>query len=63
VLPSGKPDEEVLTLEQPDPTWAIEYEHFRTLCAAGTGTNIDNDIWINGVLHELGRSLGIEMLG
>ena len=61
VLPSGKPDEDVHTLEQPDPTWALEYAHFRRLCATG-GTNIDNDIWINGVLNGLGTRLGVEML-
>jgi hypothetical protein len=62
VLPSGKPDEEVHTLEQRDPTWAIEYADFRDRCARGAGTNIDNDIWINGVLNQLGRTLGVEML-
>lgn len=61
VLPSGKPDEEVRTLEQKDPTWAIEYDSFKTLCATG-GTNIGNDIWINDVLNGLGRTLGVEML-
>jgi hypothetical protein len=59
VLPSGRPPEEVITLEQPDPTWALEYEHFRTLCASG-GTNIDNDIWINSALHGVRRSLDVE---
>ena len=62
VLPSGKPNEDVHTLEQKDPTWAIEYEHFRSLCAARRGTNIDTDIWINGVLNGLGKKLGVEML-
>ncbi len=61
VLPSGKPDEEVYTLEQKDPTWAIEYQHFLALCKEG-GTNIDNDIWINGVLGTLGARLGVGML-
>jgi scyllo-inositol 2-dehydrogenase (NADP+) len=59
VLPSGKPDEESHTLEQKDPTWAVEYEHFRRLCATG-GSNIDNDIWINGVLNGLASRLGVE---
>ena len=59
VLPSGKPPEEVHTLEQPDPTWAIEYDHFKTLCPSG-GTNIENDIWINGVLNSVSRSLAVE---
>src|SRR5262249_23935202 len=33
VLPSGRPTEEVTTLEQTDPTWTIEYEHFKRLCS------------------------------
>ena len=61
ILPSGKPDEEVHPLEQKDPTWAAEYKYFRDLCATG-GTNISNDIWINGVLNKLSRTLGVEML-
>jgi scyllo-inositol 2-dehydrogenase (NADP+) len=51
-LPSGKPDEAVVTLEQPDPTWADEYRHFREVCATGA-TNIDTDIWIGSVLYTL----------
>jgi hypothetical protein len=31
------------------------------LCASG-GTNIDNDIWINGVLNGVGAQLGLELL-
>ncbi len=60
-LPSGKPEEEVKTLEQPDPTWAIEYDYFKRLCATG-GDNIDNDIWINGVLNRVADRLGVELL-
>jgi predicted dehydrogenase len=59
-LPSGKPNERSHTLEQPDPTWAIEYQHFKTMCATG-GTNIENDIWINGVLHGVAERLGTEL--
>ena len=51
-LPSGRPHEDVVTLEQPDPTWALEYAHFKRLCANGQ-SNIDNDLWINGVLNDL----------
>lgn len=51
-LPSGRPDEDSLTILQPDPTWELEYRHFKSLCEKG-GTNIDNDIWINGVLASL----------
>ena len=53
-LPSGRPEEQVETLEQPDPTWALEYEHFKALCAKG-GNNIANDIWINDTLADLSR--------
>ncbi len=62
VLPSGKPDEEVHTIDQKDPTWAIEYAHFREMCVALPVTNIDNDMWINGLLNQLGQKLGVEML-
>lgn len=55
-LPSGRPDEEAVTLVQPDPTWAIEYEHFKTLCDKGE-SNIDNDIWINDTLQKLQAQL------
>jgi predicted dehydrogenase len=58
VLPSGRPPEQVETLEMKDPTWALEYDHFKRLCATG-GTNIDTDIWINGVLSAIGSTLGV----
>jgi predicted dehydrogenase len=55
-LPSGRPDEESITLVQSDPTWAIEYAHFIKLCETGLG-NIDNDIWINDTLQSLSEDL------
>ena len=51
-LPSGRPDEQSMTLVQPDPTWALEYQHFTRLCEVG-GTNLDTDLWINRWLGEL----------
>lgn len=55
-LPSGRPDEETVTLVQPDPTWALEYEYFKQLCAmpggAGLG-NLENDLWTNRQLNAL----------
>jgi len=51
-LPSGKPNEEAVTLIQADTTWALEYDHFKELCARGA-SNIENDIWINNVLNDL----------
>jgi hypothetical protein len=42
-----------VTLIQSDPTWALEYKHFKTLCATGRGSNIETDIQINTWLAEL----------
>lgn len=54
VLPSGRPVEDMETLEQEDPTWALEYAHFRQLCEAGTTTDLSNDVWLNRLLRNLG---------
>lgn len=51
-LPSGRPDEESVTLVQADPTWELEYQHFKRLCTSGE-SNIENDMWINSVLNNL----------
>lgn len=56
VLPSGRPQEEVETLEQEDPTWAQEYEHFKRLCAGSVGTDLANDLWLNRTLRALGEA-------
>jgi predicted dehydrogenase len=55
VLPSGRPPEEAITLVQPDPTWAAEYEHFKQLCEAGgaTATVLATDVRINRILSDL----------
>jgi len=53
-LPSGRPDEESVTLVQADPTWELEYQHFKNICASGQ-SNVDNDIWINTVLNDLSQ--------
>lgn len=52
VFPSGKPGECVQEVERPDPTWELEYQHFKQLCQEGA-TNIQNDQWINSVLSNL----------
>jgi predicted dehydrogenase len=54
VLPSGRPAEDTVTLEQPDPTWAAEYRHFQSLCAARAPGNLDADRRIAAVLRQLG---------
>ena len=56
VFPSGRPAETTETLEQPDPTWKLEYDHFRALCRTG-GTNWDHDLWIGEKLASLTRGL------
>jgi len=56
VLPSGRPPEETVTLVRDDPTWAIEYEHFKALCAGAQPTDLGNDAWLNRTLRRLGES-------
>jgi predicted dehydrogenase len=57
VLPSGRPPEEVITLAQPDPTWAAEYEHFKRLCERGADAagELATDIRLNEILNDLAR--------
>lgn len=52
VFPSGRPAETVEVLEQPDPTWKLEYDHFLGLCRTG-GTNLENDLWIQSRIARL----------
>jgi predicted dehydrogenase len=56
VLPSGRPPEQAVTLVQDDPTWALDYEHFKKLCEARQPTDLSNDIWLNRVLGGLGAA-------
>lgn len=53
VLPSGRPSEEATTLVQDDPTWAMEYQHFKSLCADRHFGDLANDMWLNRVLRQL----------
>jgi len=55
VLPSGRPPEESVSLVQADPTWAAEYDHFKKICAAKSGSNIATDIVLNRLLSVLSR--------
>jgi predicted dehydrogenase len=54
VLPSGRPGEEVETLEHPDPTWALEYAHFRQLCERRERADLARDLWLQKTLRALG---------
>ena len=53
VLPSGRPLEQPVTLTQDDPTWGLEYEHFKMLCETRTPTDLSNDRWLHRVLGKL----------
>ena len=55
VLPSGRPHEEPVTLEQPDPTWALEYAHFKALCAQPARADLARDLWLQRTLRTLGE--------
>ena len=56
VLPSGRPPEASVVLEQEDPTWALEYGHFKGLCEGGAVTDLTNDLWLNRLLRKLGEA-------
>ena len=40
-------------LTQDDPTWALEYAHFKKSCLAGRQTGLKTDIWLNRTLRLL----------
>lgn len=56
VLPSGRPPEESVALVQADPTWALEYQHFKTLRRNGAGGNLANDITLHRILTSLSHA-------
>ena len=53
VLPSGRPPEEAVTLVQDDPTWALEYAHFKDLVRNRSRTDLSTDLWLNRTLRGL----------
>ncbi|MBM86659.1 MAG: oxidoreductase [Rhodospirillaceae bacterium] len=59
VLPSGRPPEERRTLLQPDPTWKLEYSHFKQLCISGVETDLSRDVWLANLLSRLERATGL----
>ena len=59
VLPSGRPPETPVTIEEPDPTWGLEYAHFKSLCASSAQTDLSRDLWLQRTL----RALGTEAIG
>ena len=55
ILPSGRPPEESVTLVQDDPTWAIEYAHFKRICESGMTSDLANDLWLYRALDRIGK--------
>jgi scyllo-inositol 2-dehydrogenase (NADP+) len=55
ILPSGHPPETAITLAQEDPTWALEYEYFKKLCANRTATELSNDFLLQQTLNRLAK--------
>jgi len=55
VLPSRRPPEQAVRLVQDDPTWALEYAHFKQLCMGGAKTDLSNDIRLGRTLDRLSR--------
>jgi predicted dehydrogenase len=53
IMPSGRPPEQSVTLVQDDPTWAIEYDHFKRLVAERVPADLGNDRWLLRVLGRL----------
>lgn len=56
ILPSGKPPENTMTLVQNDPTWALEYTHFKNLILKGAKTDLSTDLWIQQTLNRLTKN-------
>jgi predicted dehydrogenase len=54
ILPSGRPTEEKVPLTQPDPTWDLEYAHFKRLVESGAVTDLATDLWLHRTLSRLG---------
>jgi scyllo-inositol 2-dehydrogenase (NADP+) len=57
VLPSGRPPEETEILVQDDPTWALEYAHFKALCAQRTPADLSNDRWLQTSVERLSKAI------
>ncbi len=56
VRPSGRPPETRTVLVAADPTWALEYEHFVSLCATER-TDLSTDLWLHDTLRRLGDDI------
>lgn len=57
VLPSGRPAEKEIVLEQPDPTWQTEYNYFQELCSERAMSDLRGDRAISAALHSIEHQL------
>ncbi len=57
ILPSGRPPEETKILVQDDPTWALEYAHFKALCAQRAPADLSNDRWLQATVGRLSKAI------
>jgi scyllo-inositol 2-dehydrogenase (NADP+) len=56
ILPSGKPAEETIMFPQGDPTWQLEYDHFKSLCLREHPTELSHDLWIYRNLTQIEKT-------
>jgi len=59
VLPSGRPQANSVVLTQADPTWELEYTHFKSLCETGA-VNLENDVTINKALASVANATDLD---
>ena len=50
------------THPHPDPTWALEYAHFKALCANPPPADLSRDLWLQKTLRRLGAQ-AVKMAG
>lgn len=53
ILPAGRPPEKTQILTQDDPTWELEYTHFKDLCKNQVKTDLAQDYFLQKTLTEL----------
>jgi scyllo-inositol 2-dehydrogenase (NADP+) len=56
-IPSGRPDEEIVTLNCADPTWQSEYNHFKNLVTGRDFGNLESNLRISRLFNELGQKI------
>jgi predicted dehydrogenase len=53
IVPSGRPPETQITLVQDDPTWGLEYAHFKSLVDNGSMSDLSGDLSLQSALRRL----------